>query len=140
MALMVEAEPLPLAADVNGVLRVSGTRVTLDTVVGAFNAGALAEEIVLRYDSLQLADVDLDLVRVQDVGLSGAADPDVLQWAAEQGRVLLTHDFDTLIGEAWTRVRVGLPMPGVVAVRQSMATGQAIDGLELFAAASEEGE
>jgi predicted nuclease of predicted toxin-antitoxin system len=82
----------------------------------------------------------LDLLRVQEVGLSGAADPDVLQWAAGQGRVLLTHDFDTLIGEARVRVRTGLPMPGVVAVRQGIATGRAIDELELFAAASEDGE
>lgn len=47
----------------------------------------------------------LDLVRVQDAGLSGALDPDVLEWAAREKRVLLTHDFDTLIGRAWARVR-----------------------------------
>lgn len=61
MALAVEAEPLPLEADPHGVLRVGGTRVTLDTVVGAFDAGAAPEEIVLRYDSLQLGDVYLVL-------------------------------------------------------------------------------
>jgi predicted nuclease of predicted toxin-antitoxin system len=82
----------------------------------------------------------LDLVRVQDAGLSGALDPDVLEWAASEQRVLLTHDFDTLIGHAWTRVRAGLPMPGVVAVQQGMATGRVIEELELFASASEEGE
>ena len=59
MALTVGAEPLPLAADRDGVLRVGGTRVTLDTVVAAFNAGADPEEIVLRYDSLRLEDVYL---------------------------------------------------------------------------------
>ena len=82
----------------------------------------------------------LDLARVQDAGLSGAPDTHVLEWAAGQGRVLLTHDFDTLIGEAWSRVRAGLPMPGVVAVPQGMGAGRAIDELELFAAASDEGE
>ena len=35
---------------------------------------------------------NLDIVRVQDVGLSGADDPTVLAWAAQQGRVLITHD------------------------------------------------
>lgn len=29
---------------------------------------------------------DLDIVRVQDVGLSGADDPTVLEWAAQEGR------------------------------------------------------
>src|SRR5262245_61232145 len=39
---------------------------------------------------------DLDIVRVQDVGLSATPDPDVLTWAAVEGRILLTHDRDTL--------------------------------------------
>ncbi|MEP0758427.1 DUF433 domain-containing protein [Trichocoleus sp. DQ-A2] len=34
-----------------------GTRVTLDTVVAAFNSGATAEEIVFQYPSLQLANI-----------------------------------------------------------------------------------
>ncbi|MFN2270846.1 MAG: DUF5615 family PIN-like protein [Anaerolineae bacterium] len=34
----------------------------------------------------------VDIVRVQDVGLTGADDPAVLAWAADQGRVLITHD------------------------------------------------
>jgi predicted nuclease of predicted toxin-antitoxin system len=34
----------------------------------------------------------LDIVRVQDVGLSGADDPSVLQSAADRGRILVTHD------------------------------------------------
>ena len=41
----------------DGVVRVKGTRVTLDTVVGAYQDGADPEEIVLSYDSLKLADV-----------------------------------------------------------------------------------
>jgi uncharacterized protein (DUF433 family) len=43
--------------DADGVVRVGGTRVMLDTVVAAFNEGATAEEIVYQYPSLQLADV-----------------------------------------------------------------------------------
>jgi len=34
----------------------------------------------------------IDLVRVQEVGLSAAADDVVLAWAARENRVLLTHD------------------------------------------------
>ena len=61
MTLAVEAETLPLTADSNGVLRVGGTRVTLDSVVSAFNAGSTPEEIVRRYDSLRLEDAYLVL-------------------------------------------------------------------------------
>lgn len=39
---------------------------------------------------------DVDIVRVQDVGLSGADDPTVLDWAAQHRRVLLTHDVSTI--------------------------------------------
>jgi uncharacterized protein (DUF433 family)/predicted HTH domain antitoxin len=49
--------PSSLEADEAGVLRVGGTRVTLDTVVAAFQRGATAEEIVYQYPSLELADV-----------------------------------------------------------------------------------
>jgi uncharacterized protein (DUF433 family) len=47
----------PLTADANGVLRVNGTRVTLESVAIAFDRGATAEEIVHRYPSLDLTSV-----------------------------------------------------------------------------------
>ena len=39
---------------------------------------------------------DLDIVRVQDAGLSGADDPAVREWAAREVRLLLTHDVTTI--------------------------------------------
>ena len=48
---------IPIEKNSDGVWRIGGTRVTLDTLVAAFAAGATAEEIALRYPSLQLADV-----------------------------------------------------------------------------------
>ena len=57
MSLEIAAEPVPLQADTDGVVRVGGTRVTLDTVVAAFKDGATAEEIVNEYPSLRLPDV-----------------------------------------------------------------------------------
>ena len=57
MALSIAPQPLPLRRDADGVMRVNGTRVTLDTVVAAFSEGATAEEIIYQYPSLQLADV-----------------------------------------------------------------------------------
>lgn len=57
MSLTIEKEQVPLKTDPDGVLRVGGTRVTLDTVIDAFKEGATAEEIVYRYPTLKLADV-----------------------------------------------------------------------------------
>lgn len=53
----LEAQPPPLHTDDGGVVRVGKTRVTLDTVIFAFNSGIAAEEIVLKYPSLSLMDV-----------------------------------------------------------------------------------
>jgi predicted nuclease of predicted toxin-antitoxin system len=41
--------------------------------------------------------VNIDIVRVQEVVLSGADDPTVLEWAAQQRRILLTHDVSTIV-------------------------------------------
>lgn len=50
-------ERVPVHTDADGVVRVGGTRVTLDTLVAAFDAGATAEEIAQQYPSVALADV-----------------------------------------------------------------------------------
>jgi hypothetical protein len=83
---------------------------------------------------------DVDLVRVQDAGLSGADDPTVLEWAAREKRVLLTQDVYTMTHHAYERVRAGLPMPGVFEVGSTVAIGDAIDDIMLLAECSEEGE
>lgn len=57
MILAPTTEAIPLTIDVHGVVRVGNTRVTLDTVLGAFADGATAEEIFQQYPSLHLADV-----------------------------------------------------------------------------------
>lgn len=50
-------ERIPVHTDADGVVRVGGTRVTLDTLVAAFDAGATAEEIAQQYPSIALADI-----------------------------------------------------------------------------------
>jgi predicted nuclease of predicted toxin-antitoxin system len=74
----------------------------------------------------------LDLIRVQDVGLMQTPDPQILAWAANEDRVLLTHDRRTVPPFAFDRVRAGEPMPGVIVVSDLMPLRQAIDELELF--------
>ena len=83
---------------------------------------------------------ELDLVRVQDVGLSGADDPTVLEWAAQEGRALLTHDVSTITRYAYERVRAGKPMPGVFEVGRAVPIGRAIEDILLLAEYSLDGE
>jgi len=83
---------------------------------------------------------EIDIVRVQDVGLSGADDATVLAWAADAGRVLLTHDVATMTGKAYARVEAGLPMPGVFEISQKVSIGAAIEDVLILAECSLDGE
>ena len=57
LTIIPENAPLPLEMNIDGVVLVGKTRVTLDTVINTFIQGTTAEEIVYRYPSLKLADV-----------------------------------------------------------------------------------
>jgi uncharacterized protein (DUF433 family) len=57
MAVSTITQVVPLVTDKDGVIRVGGTRVPLETVIFAFTQGASAEEIVIQYSALKLADV-----------------------------------------------------------------------------------
>lgn len=82
----------------------------------------------------------IDLVRVQDVDLSGADDPTVLAWAAQEGRIILTHDVATMIAFAYERIEAGLSMPGLFEVSRRVAVGLAIEEIILIAECSFDGE
>src|SRR5437868_5496786 len=57
MTLAIDKETPPLRVDETGTVRVGGSRVTLDIIIGAFNLGHTAEAIAESYPSVTLADV-----------------------------------------------------------------------------------
>jgi predicted nuclease of predicted toxin-antitoxin system len=81
----------------------------------------------------------LDVVRAQDVGLDGADDPTVLEWAAQNGRVLLTHDEKTMPGHAYQRLTAGQRMAGVVIVAVPIG-GRVVADLILMIECSQDDE
>jgi predicted nuclease of predicted toxin-antitoxin system len=83
---------------------------------------------------------EADVLRVQDAGLEGANDPAVLEWAASERRVLLTHDVNTLTAFAYERITAGLPMAGVFEVSLRLPINVAIEDILLLAECSVEGE
>jgi predicted nuclease of predicted toxin-antitoxin system len=83
---------------------------------------------------------ELDIMRVQDAGLRGRGDDEVLAWAATEGRVLLTHDVTTMKQHVNERITAGLPMPGVFELAQDVSFKQAIEDILLLAECSLEGE
>ena len=82
-------------------------------------------------DGLTRRDPRLEVLQVRDVGLAAAPDPEILEWAAAQGRVLLTHDRRTIPRFAYSRIASGQPMPGVFLVSDDMPIGQAVDEILL---------
>ncbi len=72
------------------------------------------------------------------MGLSEVEDPDLLKWTAKEERVLLTHGVNTITKFAYARLSAGLAMPGVIAVREDVAIGQAIQDILLLAEFEEE--
>jgi len=83
---------------------------------------------------------DFDIVTAFEVGLSEAPDPELLEWAASGGRVVLTHDRRTMPDHAGDRIRASLVMSGVVVVPKRLPLGQVIDDLELIATCSDTGD
>lgn len=75
----------------------------------------------------------IDLVRVQDVGLQAQPDPVVLEWAAAENRVLLTHDRQTIPGFVNQRLAAGLPVSGVIVIDGRASRGRVIADLLVYA-------
>ncbi len=216
-SLSLAPPPPPLKMDADRIFRVAGTRVTLDTLVYAYNGGASAEEIAYRYPALELADVytalpfylrqrstvdaylrqregraaavrqenevrtgtadfrerlltssgnaaksvqlrlaadenfdhrivnallrwmpDLDYVRLHDAGPAGAGDAAVVEWAAMERRVLLTHDASTM-----TRYAADLPQAdrsGVLEISARTPVSRAVEDLVLIVSSTTRGE
>ena len=63
-----------------------------------------------------------------------------MEWAANENRVLLTHDVTTMSKHAFDRVSLNLKMPGVIEVSQDIPIGEAIEELILLAECSLENE
>jgi hypothetical protein len=81
---------------------------------------------------LFLRQPNLDLIRVQDVGLIEVEDPEILAWAAEKQRIILTHDRATMPDFAYERIVKGEAMSGMFVINDRMPIRQAIDELLLL--------
>lgn len=94
--------------------------------------------IIIRGVLLRLP--DLDVIRVQEVGLRTADDPAILEWATQNDRILLTHDRATMPDFAYNRITQNMGMAGVFVVQAQMPVRQAFDELVLLATCSQPDE
>ena len=82
----------------------------------------------------------VEFVRVQDVQLQGMEDLLILEWAASQECVLLTHDARTMTHYGRERMLKGLSFPGIVVIRRTSSIGQIMASLELLIECTRESE
>ena len=55
--MTLEADTLPLRTDADGTIRVAGTRITLDVLLGFYHQGQSADELQEGFPSLSLGDI-----------------------------------------------------------------------------------
>lgn len=91
-------------------------------------------------DGVRLRLPKLDIVRVQDVGLRSFRDERILEFAAFDDRIVLSHDVTTMKGHAEDRLRLAKPMPGLFLFRQKIPIGHAIEEIVIIAECSEREE
>ena len=89
---------------------------------------------------LRLRIAELNAVTAREAGLGRKSDPEVLAWAADQRRIVVTHDRNTMTRFAYDRVREGRAMPGIFVVSREMPVGKSISDLQLLLECSQEGE
>ena len=89
---------------------------------------------------LFLREPNLDLVRIQDIGLRAVGDPAILDWAAANNRIVLTHDRATMPNFAYERLTRGEEMSGLFVVNDRMPIRQVIDELLLLVDCSQQSE
>jgi len=80
--------------------------------------------------------VQIAVTLAQEAGLTGTRDHALLEWAAQHGLILLTHDGRTIPRFARQRLVRGQPMSGVVIVRKELPISLVIDDLAMIAECS----
>ncbi len=80
----------------------------------------------------------IDILDVKTAGLRGTKDPVLLELAARQGRILISHDRETMTQHFYKRLAAGKPAPGLFIVpQQPSAIGEVVESLLLVWTASQ---
>ena len=79
----------------------------------------------------------IDFASAADSKLEGVSDPKVLEVAAQQGRILVSHDRRTMVNHFRTRLAEGKSSPGVFLVTQSARIGEVVEAIITVWAASD---
>ena len=82
----------------------------------------------------------LDAVTAYEIGMSEATDSQLLAWAAQEGRIIVTHDRTTMPTHAADLMGEGENIAGLFVALRSLPLHQVIEDLELMVTCSEKDE
>src|SRR5271165_6218050 len=81
-----------------------------------------------------------EFARLRDLGLATRSDPEVLDFAARENWIVVSHDVNTMREAACACLATGLPMNGLLLSHQRTPISPIIESLVLIWAASEAAE
>ena len=93
------------------------------------------DHVILR--ALLLRVQNLDVITAHQAGLSNASDPELLAWAAEQERVVITHDRRTMPYHATSRIARAEKIAGIIIVSRQLPVSRVVDDLEIMVSCSD---
>lgn len=93
------------------------------------------DHVILR--GLLLRIPNLDVITAHQVGLSNASDSELLAWAVEHERVVITHDRRTMPYHATIRIARAEKIAGIIIVARQLPVSQVIDDLEIIVSCSD---
>ena len=88
-------------------------------------------------EGLRSREPAIDILDVKSTGLRGTKDPALLELAAQQSRILITHDRHTMTRHVRGRLAAGKSNPGLFVVPQRSAIGEIVEWLVLVWTASQ---
>ncbi len=79
----------------------------------------------------------IEIDRAREVGMDGRPDPEVLRFAASQGRIVISHDVNTMSAHAYALIASGQPMSGLFLVSQGQPIRTIVEDIILIWSASD---
>jgi len=89
------------------------------------------------YDGVRRQEPVIEITKVRELGLQEASDPEVLEYAAQHGLIVVSHDANTMTAHAYDRITQGEKMPGLFVVQQKSPIGPVVNNLVLIWSATD---
>src|SRR5215204_5361506 len=101
----------------------------------AFLADQNIEDVIV--ERILREEPSVRFVRVREIGLHRASDDVILDYAAANSLIVVTHDVNTMISFAYERERSGKQFAGIFVIRRSREVARIVEDLLTVWGASE---